>query len=147
MCSALQQGHVLSQGCTQGAGWALRHHLMIPSQDSVPLSISPSSSSLLLLKSSPRTSPPATAFVHWSRQKGRKRGLRAGLPSSWSCTPHDPPRFLLICWSEKLTPHFKGRSLSPSLAACFHGDRPFLPTAIQPPACHRQTCWRAAKGR
>ena len=28
-------------------------------------------------------------------------------------------------------PHFKGRSRSPSLAACFHGDRPFLPAAIQ----------------
>lgn len=42
---------------------------------------------------------------------------------------------------------FEGRSRSPSLAACFHGDRPFLPAAFSRQLATGATCWRAAKGR
>lgn len=130
-------------GCTVLCSQIRWHHLTVPSQDSV----SPSVLSLTPLLSGGRGSHRhrrllapfciASFSGNW--------GLRFTSPRPHS--PQEPPWFILSCWSEQLTMCFKGRSRSPSLAACFHGDRPFLPAAILPPAWHRSDLLACGEGQ
>ena len=139
MPCALQQGHA------PGASRARWHRPTVPSWDIVSPSALSLASSLLVPKSSPAAGQPTDAagcycpcaFIHFFR--------------GWGSQPPEPalPRnqFTLVRWSEDLTPRFKGRSRFPSLAACFHGDCPVLPAAMQPPACHRSDLLACAEGQ